>query len=84
MISFHKPIDQLPGDTDFAGNKGEIVRGKPLGIREFNIINNDLSAFVFSRKTDHQGMGEGPGLASEVADIFYLYTHLLYIKPDPP
>ncbi|MNN64489.1 hypothetical protein D3C81_1799300 [compost metagenome] len=41
----------------------------------------DLAAFVVCDKADHQGMGEGPLLAAEIADIGHGNPNLLFCFP---
>jgi len=74
----------LDKSTAYAGKGWKIwklVCCEPVCLVNLHPVGFDLTRFVFSGKAQHEGIGKGPALASEVADVLDLYTHLFHDFP---
>ena len=79
---FQEMVDEGAGDAYLAGNFRHSIRREPPGIQDLIIINLDLAAGVFRSKTNHEGIRKGPGLTSEITDVFDVNARFfLYFSP---
>jgi hypothetical protein len=74
----YKPVNERSCDAYISRYIGELICFKPSGVEEFLAIDFDFSARVLRGKGDHKGVGERPGLASEIADIFNVDPRLFF------
>ena len=70
-------VDQAARDAERRRDVGQGVGGEPPGLVQLQAVGDGLARAPVRREAQHQGRGEGPGLASEVADAADLYPDLL-------
>ncbi len=69
LMIMAKPVYQPSGDCPGAGDLRKRLCSKPPGLGNLFVIDRDFTACILCGETDHQRMGKGPGLASEITYI---------------
>src|SRR2546421_8904003 len=73
----HPGVDEAARDAEGGRHGRQLVAGEPAGLRQLAAVDDDLAAGVLGGEADHQRVGEGPGLAAEVAHVVDLDARLL-------